>query len=311
MTSSESAKALLENLEDALDLLKDYSVERDGALSVDPLPSLLEQCQAACAEIRAPAPVRTVHHMACTGGSLICKCLAAMPNTTLLSEIYPHSDMGINHRGPSFFCPTDLIYRGRVAVRSVDTQTVQDVFQAGLRAMHESLNAQGRHLVLRDHPHSQFCTDLEADALPTLRQLVEDVLPIRSVVTVRHPLDSFLAMHAHGWIYFYPFTLEEYARRYLQFLKRYEDVPLYRYEEFVADPDAVLTQICADLSLPFAAGYEAMLPVISMTGDSGRRSDRIAARPRREIPNEILSDAAQSASFLDLCQKLGYDPAAS
>ena len=115
---------------------------------------------------------------------------------------------------------------------------------------------------------------------PTLRNMLLRVEPVRSVLTVRHPLDSFLSLVNNGWEDFIPFTLETYAERYALFLTAYEGQPLYRYEDFLEEPDAVLAQICVVFDLPFQKGVQELLKVVKMTGDSGRGSTRIAPRPR-------------------------------
>mgnify|MGYP001096910020 CR=1 FL=1 len=62
-------------VDDALALLTPYS---RGVPTLDqsqsaPLESLLEQCRDQAARIMAtrPAPIRMIHHFACTGGTLI------------------------------------------------------------------------------------------------------------------------------------------------------------------------------------------------------------------------------------------------
>lgn len=47
--------------------------------------------------LAAVSPIRTIHHMACTGGTVFSKCLAVMPNVALLSEVNP-----LNRYGSAF-----------------------------------------------------------------------------------------------------------------------------------------------------------------------------------------------------------------
>jgi hypothetical protein len=44
-----------------------------------------------------PFVVRTLHHVACSGGTLISRCLAALPDVVVLSELNP-----TNRHGPVF-----------------------------------------------------------------------------------------------------------------------------------------------------------------------------------------------------------------
>lgn len=306
--SDRSARDLLASLEDSLDLLSDYRDPRpEAGLPAEPLPSLLEQCVSMVTAERPPEPLRSVHHMACTGGTLICKCIAAMPNVTLLSEIDPLSRLSLPPPGKTpMFRPTDLIYSGRVALRPLDDDTIVTVFNAAVEALREALAGRGQHLCLRDHAHSQFCTMADPEARPTLLELLQGVAPVRAVVTVRHPVDSYLSVQKNAWLHFRPDTIDEYARRYMLFLDRHEGVETLRYEDFVAAPEPELERICDLLALPFVPGAEALLQVVTMSGDSGRKSDRISARPRRPVPDPLQAAARQSAALGQLCDRLGY-----
>lgn len=256
-----------------------------------------------------PEPVRSLHNFACTGGTLIAKCVALMPNVTLLSEIDPLSDLMLpkkNARIP--FAPSDIIYAARTALRPVDEDIIEKMFDDALSTLHRELCSRGRHLVLRDHAHSQFCTETDFDSRPTLREQLLRHHPVRSVLTVRHPLDSYLSLQANGWMHFTPATLQDYCRRYLAFLDRYGDLSLFLYEDFTDDPEPVLQQICTKLDLAYVPGSADLLSAVTMSGDSGRKSNRIGKRPRRDVPEDLQAEAAESSNYADLCRRLGYAP---
>lgn len=304
-TSDLSAQDLLDSITESLDLLDGF----EGMdLPAEPLPSLLEQCAAMVAQQPEAVPLRSIHHMACSGGTLIAKCLSLMPNVTLLSEIDPLSGIGLPQPGTvPPFRPFDLIYGGRVALRKIDDTVARRVFTAGLSELHKALTEQGRALCLRDHAHSQFCTKADPLARPSLRTMMADVAPLLSVVTVRHPLDAFLSLQRNGWVHFQPDTIDEYARRYMLFLDAHAGIEIRRYEDFVADPEAVLQDICTLLDLPFQSGFEPLLSAVMLSGDSGRSSNRIAPRARRAVSDLMIDQARSSDCFTDLCDRLGYD----
>src|SRR5690606_17159391 len=125
-------------------------------------------------------------HFACTGGTLISKCLAAMPNVQLLSEIDPLSSM--HAPGVATFAPTDLILRLNQSTRGIGQDTLVEIFQAWLRIVVADCDRRGLRLILRDHSHSHFCIGDKIPDRPTLRELALDVGPVLSAVTVRHPM---------------------------------------------------------------------------------------------------------------------------
>lgn len=307
MNDPSSPKYLQASLNETLEMLHDYAVNHPETLSdVAPLPSLLSQCEALCEAAPPSTPVRSIHHLACSGGTLISKCLATMPNVTLLSEIDPLSRMQMNARHKRSFMPTDLIHAARVALRPIDDDTALAMFRAALAELHGALNESGRHLLLRDHAHSHFCSDTAPPERPTLHEILAQTDPVLSVVTVRHPLDCYLSLIKNGWQTFSPFTLEEYAKRHMAFLDRHRDLPLFRYEEFVADPDGQLEKICAELALSFLPGAESLIQIVDISGDSGRSSPNISRRARRAISDEIEAEIDESPCYAKLCARLGY-----
>lgn len=304
---SDKAASLHSTLVDALDLLKDYTSDRPLPAHLrEPLPSLLAQCEDLCAEAATAEPVRTIHHFACTGGTLISKGIAVMPNVTMLTEIDPLSTMSIEMQGKGFFMPTDLIYGARTALRPIDNALAERIFMAAIAALHSGLTETGRRLVLRDHAHSQFCTHYDADARPTLREMLASSYRVLSVVTVRHPLDSYLSLHKNSWANFSPFTLEEYSRRYLAFLERYKAQRIFHYEDFVAEPEKVLAEICEVLELSYVDGFQDLLSAVTLSGDSGRKTLGIQSRQRYEVAPAIQSEAGESTTYKALCKFLGY-----
>lgn len=300
---------LLFSIEETLSLLeKTRDGAPDGPVPEEPLPSLLRDCEAACAALDAavPEPVRTVHHFACSGGTILSRCIAAMPNTVLLSEIDPFSTLA---QSKVQFSPRDLLQQSQTGLRQLDDTGVAETFLASVGAMYKANSRTGRRLVIRDHTHSHFCTGVDPHGRPTLRKVLQERFPLRSLVTVRHPLDSFMSMSKNGWVMFEPETLDEYCRRYTLFLDAYDDVPVLRYEDFVSDPDRGVAKIAKILSLPINVHWREILPIIVVTGDSGRKGDKIAARARQTISTE-LTDACRASQFYNaVCTRLGYDPA--
>lgn len=269
------------------------------------LTSLLDRCRAIEARNQdAVEPLRTLHHFACTGGTVISKCLAVLPNTTVLSELDPLSMLGVNPKNPNF-APTDLVGHMRLGIRPFSDDSCAEVFLNGLRALLHQCDLEGRRLVLRDHVHSHYCHG-PVRPRPTMRALVSKTRRTLSVVTVRNPMDSYLSLIRLNWRHFTPATLDQYVRRYHAFLDEFAGLPIYRYEDFVANPPDVLQAICGDLSLPFDPLAPDISDMARMTGDSGRSGGPIKPRAAKEIPPALIEEAAQSVAYKSLLSRLGY-----
>jgi hypothetical protein len=230
-----------------------------------------------------------------------------MPNVQLLSEIDPLSKLMLDPRQPRF-APTDPVTLLRQGPRNVDTALVLKVFAEELRIIYEECAAIGQHLVLRDHSHSQFCTGDGVESRPTLRELVLQKHPVVSLVTVRHPIDSYASLVENGWVHFQPDSFEEYCNRYSAFLERYAGVPRIQYESFVEDPIQCMAGICQTLGLPFNPDFRDVYDAINLTGNSGRRGLSIEARTRRQAAERLAKEARSLPAYIMLCSKMDYLP---
>ncbi len=221
-------------------------------------------------------PIRTMHHLSCTGGTLFSKCIASMPNVLVLNEINPFSKMNIPE-GKADFTPTDLIS----LVRQGDTNfaseaLIKDLFWSNLEVLRKKCWLSGRYLVLRDHSHSQFLFGDFNPGEPTLRDIIAERFPVESLVTTRNPKNAFSSMERYGWNkHFESGTYEEYEDRCRLFEQAFKGVEKISYEAFVKNPKKMMKQICNTLKLPYFDDFEDVFSAFKFSGDSGRSGDRI------------------------------------
>lgn len=291
-------------LDEALVLLKEFQQIDDVPVPVsgDVLPpNLLEQCLVLCEAHSStqPEPIRTVHHFACTGGTLISKCIASMPNTQLLSEIDP---LSMAQQSPSKprFAPTDMITLMRQSTRGATPELIMKLFLSNLEVIHSESICSGLRLVLRDHAHSHYCRDEPSPDRPSLRSLVASRFPVLSLVTVRDPIDSYLSLKANGWLHFIPATFDEYCRRYIDFIHAHDGIPVVHYENFVAHPKIEMEKICRILDLPFNPEFCDLFDVYRITGDSGRSGRSIEARSRQSDAAGLVDEMSSSTVYQQL-----------
>jgi len=207
---------LTEVIDDSLSLLNSIGFQdsiRPAKESIH--PDLFEQCLDLCKQITTTnaEPIRTIHHLSCTGGTLLTKCLAAMPNVKVMNEVDPISTMNFKPDKPAF-SPTDIISLTKQGLLKLDNEVLIRLFLQNLDIIHAETVAKGYRLLLRDHTHGHFLTGPEIRKRPTMLFLVRSCFKTKSLVTVRDPVDSFLSLEAHGWFHFEPKTFDEYCRRY-------------------------------------------------------------------------------------------------
>jgi len=271
------------------------------------LPAVLNEARSLCASAlkETRQPIFLVHHFACTGGTLLSRCLASQPNVVLLSEIDPLSELPL--RQPDF-APYDLLRAIQTGLRPLVPKDIEETFLDFLASILKRTGLRGHRLVIRDHTHSHYCTTSDPLARPSIKEILMEAFETRSLVTVRHPVDSYLSLKKNKWIMFEPGIFEEYCRRYLLFLDSYSDAPIIRYEDFVREPKDTARSMTECLGLPYSAEWISILPNIQLSGNSGRSGDEISERPRRPIPEALAEEFKFTPSYVALCERLGYDP---
>lgn len=300
-------------ISEALELIACSGADPGNAVkSTMPLESLLDKCRSMHQQTLAARdePIGIIHHFACSGGTIISKCIAAMPGSVFLSEIDPLSK--IRTASPPRFAPTDIIEQLIHSRHRQPDSVLVDMFLASISALYKATQKNGQRLVIRDHPHSQFCLDVDWTARPTVHEIIGARHRVQSVITVRHPMASYLSLchniFNNKWDRFFPTTLEQYAIRYSAFLDRHSDCPIIYYEDFVNNTEATLMAICKALDLSYVPGIPTLISIVKMSGDSGRGGDVIKARAKRPVPENTKKEIGDSPSYQQLCKKLGYDP---
>ncbi len=298
---------IMDVLDEALSMLNEYGTKNAKKPKVTSLQSNLTECLDLCQKMktRDVEPVRTIHHLSCTGGTLITKCLAGMPNVLVLNEIDPLSTQMFNHEKPDF-TPTDVISLIRQGALDCSEQVIEKVFIQSVKQLHIDLSSRGKRLLLRDHSHSHYLRGDEVLMRKSVYEMVEENFPVKSIVTVRDPIDSYLSLQHRGWVHFDPKTFDEYCRRYLCFLDDHSQVETFRYEDFVDSPEASMKEICKSLSLVYVGSFLETLDAFSFSGDSGRKGGAIERRPRRAMSEEMRSEIEGSAYYRELVSRLDY-----
>lgn len=243
--------------------------------------------------------IRTIHHQACTGGTLISKCIAALPNLYLLSEINPVAN------GRVRFSPTELVsqFMGQYRKNSVDIK--RKYFFTQLDIILDEAKKSEKSLVIRDHNHPAYMgRHLQND--DSLLSFLENY-KTKSLLTIRNPADSFLSCKKSGWLGHIDNNFELYCERYISFVQDYSHMPCVRYEDFCKKPAESLKHICDVLELEYDEDFLGKFGDITLTGDSGRKQTEIVVHPRREVDEEQLKEFTESSSYRKFCEMFDYE----
>jgi len=255
-----------------------------------------------------PLPhLRLLHHWACSGGTLFAKVAASLPQVLLLNEVHPYAHLRHLKPQPRAYLPTDLCHQLAQSHNGRDPVLALAAFCGGLEALLRRAEAQGQRVVVRSHDHLDFFTG----ALPGQRFTLAEAMagcsrPLR-LLTVRHPLDCWLSLRLTDWVHQTAFaSAEEFFRRCLAMLEAAEGVPRLPYEAFVAEPARGLAQLTTALELPFDPAALERFSRVVLSGDSGRSSAVLEARPRRAVEADLRHELGASARYAELCDRLAY-----
>lgn len=255
-------------------------------------------------------PIRILHHWACSGGTILSRAIASQPGVLFLSEIHPLAYLKIASPRHHFL-PTDLLQQLSLPRNGADPALLEATFRGAISSLQQELAGSGRQLVIRNHSHTDFFVGEPLSGPPLISRLLAPQWPLRQLLTVRHPLDSWLSLRKGEWLEQLPYSdLDSYCKRILIMLEACQMMPWIRYEEFCGRPQAVLSQICdlLMLNLDATALDKERLLQMKISGDSGRRANIIKITPRRQVPEELAAEAAVGRAYQQVCDRLGYNP---
>ena len=259
-------------------------------------------------------PVRVIHQLARTGGTLVNRCLGAMQGLLVLSEVHPFDPQDkIASEAARWFGlldESDLPWLRKLAEAEPPTAFGRLVACLAVRA-----RERGQHLVLRDWTHLDFL-GVPFVCEPPLMLRTEAALrdharPVQAFL-VRHPVDQYQSCAARPGMAPH-LTVERFLVAYVSFARLAAAHGFHRYEDLVADPDMVLQSLCRDLELPFDAAYRTRWSDYDrLTGDNkgpsrGFRRRDIAALTPRPLSPELAAMLSRDARYRESLDLLGYD----
>lgn len=250
-------------------------------------------------------PVALVHQLARCGGTLLARCLGAMETVCLLSEIHPDTSHIYN--------PLDQADRwyGYFDEQEIQQLTSQVTpLPEAVALIAAKAAAAGRQLIIRDWAHIDyhgvpFTRPGFRDRLPLV---LADHFPLRRIVLFRHPLDQWLSL-TRQQVVSGRLSLNHFLFGVRRFAEHMQGLPVYRYEDLVADPDGVLALLCADLGVGFDPAYRRRWSAYDqVTGDvhGNRAADVIRLLPRRHVPESLTRALEHHADYRASLELMGY-----
>lgn len=297
----------------ALELVSEFSgaspvenSEVEYGLELKGTHSLLERCKSVTSTVKDKRKLRVIHHFACSGGTLISKCISSLPNVFLMSELQPTSLLHLGDGNPKF-SPSDVITQARYAHVPNMNELAWKIFINSIEISNEHVQNLGGHLVVRAHTHSEFCIGPEIPKNSATIERLKSKFDLINIFTVRNPIDSYLSLNENGWVHFEPSTFDDYCNRLLACINQFEDSQVFKYEDIVSSPETSLREIASALDLPFTESFLDTFSAVKVTGDSGRTSDSISPRERKQLSKDFENEVLNSNAFKKISARLQYE----
>lgn len=254
-------------------------------------------------------PLRLVHHLAKSGGTLISRCLGCMQNLVLLSEVHPLDSDKLG------LIPHPLL-QAHVWFNLFTTEQIREwetqgfpSFAEAIALVEQRVVEQEKILVLRDWNHLDCLGQpfWEPTQVLSTKKCLESQFDCREIATVRHPIDQWCSMQNIPALKH--ISLESYLTGYWDFLRACgEEMAIFRYEDFCQDPEKIMLLMCESLSIPYDANFiDKWMDYTCITGDTGNfHHTAIRAKIYPRSP-ELLQKFNDNPDYANVRDYLGYD----
>jgi hypothetical protein len=252
--------------------------------------------------------VRLLANLARAGGTLVSRCLGAMDNIVLLSEIHP--------LGTHIFNPLAQAHSWYNLLTAEEVNR-QYNFSDAIRLIEERCLASGKTLVIRDWAHLDFI-GVPFLKKPSDRNQLQDTMTrdfdTMQYSLVRHPADQWLST-ARLKVLEGRLDLDAFLAGYRRFAEQAAASGFMRYEDFTREPVAQMKQLCRQLQLDFDPGFiNKWRTNRHVTGDTSGMSrgsgfNEIRPLQRRPVDRPLLVKLQKNPDYRRALELLGYtDP---
>lgn len=245
-----------------------------------------------------------------SGGTLVNRCLGAIPGNLVLSEVNPHGAL----------VPVEVQARdwlGLVGPGEFEILAGKG-YGAKIRWLSEAAANQGRHLVVRDWPALNFLSGLFSEYFQPSLLLEQQLYLTRhglappSAVVARRGAAVYESV-VRTFDHLRDLTAEAFGAAYLAYARVMDGRPVIRFEEFCREPQRELARLCGWLGIAYSDGFLEGFPAFDRcTGDNrvsvssrAGSSERIEVLPEnRGSPAWVA--AARDAACREADQVFGY-----
>ena len=217
-----------------------------------------------------------------SGGTILAKCLANLPNSILLSEINPLG--GCLGGSPE----NSYDNANEQAEHWYNIKLNNENYTDSIIELDQYCTLNNKNLIIRDWSFINFRKHEVNNYNPPYKFLALDALVkilVHPFATVRNSIDM--------WISFGMPNAQDFFQDYLRFVNELIrlEIKIYKYENFVHNPRRFLKKLCKDLKLPYKDVIKDSINYNKITGDVqlGMNSRGIAQNAIKPLPRQLIS----------------------
>lgn len=253
--------------------------------------------------------VRILSNLARAGGTLVSRCLGAMDDTVLLSEIHP--------LGTQIFNPLAQARDWYGLVKPEEAGGQFDFIDA-IQLIEQRCRVSGKTLVIRDWAHLDFIGRPFIKDPACRLQLTETLATVFNIVQfalVRHPVDQWVSTSSLN-IMQGQLELDTFLAGYRRFAEQAVKSGFMRFEDFTRDPRGQMLRLCQCLEISFDPDFiDHWQENTRVTGDvsktsRGSRMNEIRPLRQHAVDDSLVARFRNNSDYRRAIELLGYtDPA--
>lgn len=234
-----------------------------------------------------------------SGGTLLNRCLGALDNTVVLSEVHPTGGGGDPDNPRTVKSQAQEWY-------GIELDT--DDFYGGIEQLAQHCEKINKTLIVREFSYRNYAEN-DPPQTPVILDTLQDRCHVIPFAFVRNPIDVALSWHQSPEKFF------PGLRKFTEDLITY-DIHQFKYEVFCTSPDAQMCAICDFIGVPFSEKYSHYKDFNTVNGDlnySGGKSrglvqQRIDLLPRKYADKATITELHSNSDMIQTCNMLGYTP---
>lgn len=196
-----------------------------------------------------------------SGGTLLNRCLGSLPDVVMMSEVNPKSNDG-KVEEKEYRTVKDQ------AKHWYDIDLKSEGYEENILELYDYCNKNNKKLIIRDFSFVDFnpCafnSNVPVNKLYTL-ELLKDKVETEPFAFTRDSIDACVS-----WI---PLRIKK-TKSFFKLYRNYSEavvdngMPLFKYEDFCADPDKVMKEICESVNLNYSDEYKDYGSFYKVNGD--------------------------------------------